>query len=331
MIPANHGAAVATASRAAAAVAREAGLAEAEAAQVSLAAGELAANLVRHAGGGQVRLAVVAGEGRRGVRVIAADRGPGIADVHRAMRDGYSSAGGLGYGLGAVNRLMDELEVSTRPGEGTTVVCTKWVASSPAGGTPCPLDFGAAVRPHPGAVGSGDAWLCEVGADSALVGLIDGLGHGPYAARAALAARQFVVSHREQPLDYLFQGVGHACRATRGVVMALARIEWAAGRLSFAGIGNVAARVLEGPTPASLVTRRGVVGGRAPLAAVQQAAWDAGCLLVMHTDGVSARWQRSDLAGLAREPAQGVARALLQAWAGGLDDAAVLVVRGSRP
>ena len=81
------------------------------------------------------------------------------------------------------------------------------------------------------------------GPKRALVGVIDGLGHGQFAHRAAQTARQYVENHFDLPLDQIFRGVGRACRATRGVVMALARFDWGQGRLAFASVGNIAVRV----------------------------------------------------------------------------------------
>src|SRR5581483_9350549 len=122
--------------------------------------------------------------------------------------------------------------------------------------------------------------------DCALVGVIDGLGHGPFAQRAAVTARSFVESHYDRPLEEIFRGVGRACRATRGVVMALVQFsvtmqgahggedespsppatsrQWSGVRFSFASIGNIEARVLHPPEPINLMIRRGVLGGVAP-------------------------------------------------------------------
>lgn len=92
---------------------------------VVLATAELATNLVRHAGGGDLRITGLAGP-RRGVMLECDDQGPGIVDLVDARRDGFSTGSGLGSGLGAVERLMDESEFSSSP-DGTRIVARKWV------------------------------------------------------------------------------------------------------------------------------------------------------------------------------------------------------------
>lgn len=93
---------------------------------VAISVSEIATNQVRHAGGGTISLSRVEREGRAGVEVEALDQGPGIADVERAMQDGYSTTGSMGSGLPAARRLMDDFEIASAPGEGTRVLMRKW-------------------------------------------------------------------------------------------------------------------------------------------------------------------------------------------------------------
>src|SRR3954469_9242530 len=111
--------------RSARALARELGFTAADAECLSLAVSELAPNLVRHADGGELRLAIVEGARGRGVEVESRDAGPGIADVDLALEDGYSTTGGLGSGLPAARRLMDEFAIASDD-RGTRVVARKW-------------------------------------------------------------------------------------------------------------------------------------------------------------------------------------------------------------
>lgn len=90
------------------------------------AASELARNTLEHGGGGQVRLELINDGARRGVRLTFEDEGPGIADIAMAMKDGYTSAGGLGLGLGGAKRLSNEFEITSQPGKGTRITITRW-------------------------------------------------------------------------------------------------------------------------------------------------------------------------------------------------------------
>lgn len=94
--------------------------------KVVTAASELARNTVIYGGGGDVTVELLRDGGRSGVRLTFADKGPGIADVQQALRDGFTSGGGLGLGLGGARRLMSELHISSRVGEGTTIVAVRW-------------------------------------------------------------------------------------------------------------------------------------------------------------------------------------------------------------
>jgi serine/threonine-protein kinase RsbT len=90
------------------------------------AASELARNTLVYGGGGEVRVELVRAGGRRGVRASFSDRGPGIADVAQALTDGWTSGNGLGLGLSGAKRLVDDFELRTGIGEGTTVHVVKW-------------------------------------------------------------------------------------------------------------------------------------------------------------------------------------------------------------
>ncbi|MBC7447056.1 MAG: anti-sigma regulatory factor [Hymenobacteraceae bacterium] len=102
------------------------GLSTLEQTKLITAASELVRNMLVHGGGGGVTLEVVAAGARVGIRLTFRDEGPGIADIGRAMQDGFSTAGSLGLGLPGAKRLANEFELRSAPGEGTTVIITSW-------------------------------------------------------------------------------------------------------------------------------------------------------------------------------------------------------------
>jgi serine/threonine-protein kinase RsbT len=109
------------------AVAAKSGLSLVDQTKLVTAASELARNALVHGGGGSARVDVVtSGTGKPGVRIGFTDDGPGIADVDQALTDGWTSGGGLGLGLSGARRLVDEFELNSKPGSGTSVVVTKW-------------------------------------------------------------------------------------------------------------------------------------------------------------------------------------------------------------
>jgi serine/threonine protein phosphatase PrpC len=199
-----------------------------------------------------------------------------------------------------------------------------------------PLEFGTATRLYAGMEVNGDAFVIKQGATGALVGVIDGLGHGQYAHEAAEAARQYVEAHFDQSLALIFRGVGRACRATRGVVMALACFAWDGQtggnlQLTFGSIGNVEVRACGGSERFTFGIRRGILGLNAPEPLITQHVWPPGAVMVLHSDGLRTHWKWEDFPQLARQPATVAAQHLLQALAKDNDDATVVVAKSRLP
>jgi serine/threonine-protein kinase RsbT len=93
---------------------------------LATAISEVARNITHYAKRGEVLVSIVDEDGRRGIRVVARDEGPGIADLERALQDGYTTGGGLGLGLPGARRLVDDFSIESAPGQGTTVTLVKW-------------------------------------------------------------------------------------------------------------------------------------------------------------------------------------------------------------
>jgi serine/threonine-protein kinase RsbT len=94
--------------------------------KIVTAASELARNTMQYGGGGTVTIEAIEEMGRRGLRLTFADQGPGIADIELAMKDGYTTGGGLGLGLSGARRLSNEFSIDSKPGQGTRVTITRW-------------------------------------------------------------------------------------------------------------------------------------------------------------------------------------------------------------
>jgi serine/threonine-protein kinase RsbT len=94
--------------------------------KIVTAASELGRNTIQYGGGGQVRVATVLNGSRRGLRLEFSDQGPGIADIQQALRDGFTTGGGLGLGLSGARRLSDEFDIQSQPGQGTRVTIVRW-------------------------------------------------------------------------------------------------------------------------------------------------------------------------------------------------------------
>jgi serine/threonine-protein kinase RsbT len=130
------------------ALAAQAGFSASQLTIIATAISEVTRNIVDYATEGEMVLRLISEWGKQGVQIIATDRGPGIADIRTAMRDGYSSSARLGIGLPGVRRLMDEFEIISEVGKGTTVTMIKWVSRAPATAALASVDHRIGPRVH---------------------------------------------------------------------------------------------------------------------------------------------------------------------------------------
>jgi anti-sigma regulatory factor (Ser/Thr protein kinase) len=317
--------------RAGAAAALAAGLGETERGALAVVVTEIATNLARHATGGRVLLATVGEPGAAGIEVLALDAGPGIANVDRALTDGFSTGGTPGNGLGAIRRLAHEFDLYTQP-SGTALVARVWSAAARRVSVAPKGPAGTVCVAIAGERACGDAWLVLRERDRTLVVVADGLGHGPEAAVASTEAVRVVRDMSgASPLE-LMHAAHAALRPTRGAALAIAALPadgTGAGTLRFAGVGNVAAAVHAGGASRSLASHNGTVGHATRT--VQEFAydWPAGAALVVHTDGLTSRWRLDSYPGVLRHDPALLAGVLFRDAARGRDDATVVVVRAA--
>ncbi|WP_299094596.1 anti-sigma regulatory factor [uncultured Metabacillus sp.] len=108
-------------------VAKELGFGTVDQARITTAISELARNIYLYAGQGEMRIERIHDLGKKGLKITAIDKGPGIPDIRKVMEDGFSTSGGLGAGLPGVKRLMDEFDITSSVGEGTNIQAVKWL------------------------------------------------------------------------------------------------------------------------------------------------------------------------------------------------------------
>ncbi|MFD2421226.1 SpoIIE family protein phosphatase [Amycolatopsis pigmentata] len=287
--------------------------------RVSLAASELASNLVKHAGHGLFGVMETPG----GLDLYAVDTGPGIGRVSESMRDGFSTTGTLGGGLGAVRRAADFFDVYSRPGQGTAVLA-RW-RSEPVTGP----RIGAALFTAPGETESGDMWTAVRSENAYTIVLSDGLGHGERAAEASRGAIEAVARSAEWGPRRILETMHTRIAHTRGATVAVAEIRPADGKVQFGGVGNIACRLYATPSghATRLVSRPGIVGAPgANRARESTVGWSSRSWLLMHSDGVSDRWTANSWPGLFDHDPATVAAWVLGQCGRGRDDACVVAV-----
>jgi len=293
---------------------------EARTGQLTLAVTEAATNLHKHAVQGSMLLRITRDGGRPGIEMVTIDAGPGLHDVGAALRDGHSTSGSLGIGLGAIKRLSDFCDVYSVPGHGTVLVARFWPASPPG-----PVRYAGLVRPITGETECGDVFGAAETDDGMTGVLCDGLGHGPLAARAGAEAVAVVLEDPSAGPAALVERVHRKIAHTRGGAIAVVQ---AAGTLvRFAGLGNIAAVILAEGTRRSMVSVPGIAGHQART--IRQFDYTAapGAAIILHSDGVSGRWDASALPGLNLRDPLVVAATLLARAGTRRDDAGVLALK----
>ncbi|WP_353615067.1 ATP-binding SpoIIE family protein phosphatase [Paracidovorax konjaci] len=305
--------------------------------RLSLVVTELATNLHRHARNGRLLIASI--PQRRQVEVIAMDHGPGIPDLRVVMRDGYSTGGSPGTGLGALRRLADTFDIHSTA-QGT--VCVARVDERPleqddgfaaadaaprSTGTAPAIRIGAICLPLRGETVSGDGWAAAIEGERIALCMADGLGHGVEAARASRGALEVFAQGPFSELGGLADRMHLGLQSTRGAAVCSLRWDGAASAVHSASIGNVSARLVSGLEDRSVPAQHGTVGLHIRRAKEIATAAPAYAMLVMHTDGIETRWHAGAVHPLLGRDPTLVAAVLLRDHHRARDDATVVVVQ----
>jgi anti-sigma regulatory factor (Ser/Thr protein kinase) len=297
---------------------------ETTAGRLAVVVTELATNLVKHGGGGEVLLRPV-DVPPWSVEVFALDRGPGMVNVALCLEDGYSTAGSAGTGLGAVQRMSSGFDVWSRPKSGAAVR----IEIAPHGEGPREAGFqiGGLSVPVAGEIECGDAWSEERRPGSATLLVVDGLGHGPGAAIAAREAVKSFMATAEAPPRARVEALNLALRPTRGAAVAVAHLDATRKVVRYAGLGNISAALHDGASVRHLVSQHGTAGQGSRRIEEYTYPWEARSVLVMHSDGIAARHDLAAYPGLLERHPALVAGVLYRDFARGRDDATVVVAR----
>lgn len=311
--------------RAAADLCARLGFDETDAGEVAIVVSEAATNVLKHAGHGEILLRPLRCGAALGIEILALDRGPGIASMAASMADGTSTAGSYGVGMGAMQRLACEFDIWSAPGKGTVVMMALWQrgAVRPERALHC----GAVCLPMRGEDVAGDSWALAGDATSATAIVADGLGHGPLAAEASELACTVAMQGAQQGAAVILDDAHAALRATRGAAVAAVRFDMLRDELTFAGIGNISAHLFGSNDRRQLLSHNGIVGSNMRKVQEFAAPWDADSLLVLHSDGLTARWNLADYPGLARCHPAVIAGVLYRDFTRGRDDVTVLALR----
>jgi hypothetical protein len=213
-----------------------------------------------------------------------------------------------------------------------------WAAGADASvpDNPSPIVYGAINLPLHGETLCGDAWICGYADGEFQVLVADGLGHGPLANTAALAATETFARRGAASVTEIVAASHEALRPTRGAALGVASIpapeagEGAAGSARFCGVGNIAASVWTSSSHRHLVSHAGIVGHQIRKTQEFQVDWPYDGLLILHSDGLATRWDLGRYPGLAQRHPALIAAVLYRDFTRGRDDVTVFVARARR-
>lgn len=297
--------------------------------QVALAATEIATNLVKHAGRGHILVQELLRNGNSGLRITGVDKGPGISDVTKALEDGHSTTSSMGAGLGAIRRLSHTFELYTVPGAGTVVDAEFWSGNEGTARDASNIEIACVSEPVRGEDQNGDGWGVRPSAEGVLLMVVDGLGHGPLAAEAARAAERILTETRWSSPEQIIQDMHLSLKKTRGAAQAVAKVDSVKGVISFAGVGNISASVVEPGSSRCLASHNGTVGQQMERLQEFSCPWNKNSILVMHSDGLATRWDLERYPGIWRKSPSVIAAVLHRDFCRERDDVTVLVAKAA--
>lgn len=301
-----------------------------KAGEVGIIVTELANNLWRHAGEGQIILRLCTHLGQmptspviKGLEILSIDKGPGM-DLEKCSRDGFSSGGSAGIGLGAVSRLSSFSEVYSKPDQGTVTLSQVWATPLPKAFFSSP-EIGVICVPIKTEQSCGDAWAEKsINGVQQLI-LVDGLGHGILAAKASDAAIE-VFLQCELPAQEIIKALHVALKSTVGAVVGIVEIT-TSGLFSFVGVGNIEGRILHEAEKRNLLSHNGTIGHALQTVRRWDYAWRQNSLLILHSDGISNKWDMEDYPGLAARHPSVIAGVIYRDFRRERDDACIVVMR----
>jgi hypothetical protein len=254
------------------------------------------------------------------------DSGPGIPNIGEALRDGHSTSGTPGSGLGAVQRQANFFQMYTRPKHGTASL-----VRISAGGRTQKLEAatcGGVSVPYPGEDVNGDGWTEKASEHGRRILVVDGLGHGQLAHDAAAAACA-AFQRADGSIQNTLLIIHDALRGTRGAAAAVAELDLESGLIRFAGVGNISATIIDATARRSAVSVYGIVGHQMREAREYSYPWTAESTLIMHSDGLTTRWDLDAFPGLLGRDAVLIAGVLWKDYRRQSDDSTVVVARAS--
>lgn len=294
-------------------------------AEIDIITAEITSNLVKHARHGELLVRTVSQNGTAGIEFLSIDSGPGISETAIAMKDGVSTKGTLGQGLGAIKRLSDVFQLYSIPAWGSILLSRRFLKPLSAH-APEPAEVRFINVPKPSESVSGDGIFYYLTPEYLKVISLDGLGHGP---DAHAASQKAIDEFRNCPLTNavdIIRYIHPLIKRTRGAVGSVGIFSFAEKRWNICGVGNISTRIQNGLVAKNYMPYNGIIGLTMPSTMKENLVdHTAGQLLVMMSDGIRTKLELSKYPGILKYDLSILAAAIYKDHARKTDDMSVVI------
>lgn len=310
------------------AIAKASGLSDKRTGEVDLVVAELATNLVKHGGGGQLFVKQIEEHKIPGIEIISIDNGPGIVDVNKMLADGASTKNTLGLGLGTIKRLSDFFQVYSLKDWGSIVLSRIYARPIPPYSKPSRAEIKSIVIPKPGERACGDGFFSATTKDYIKFFLGDGLGHGEEAEDVVQKAGVAFNECGETNPCEIIRYINASVRKTRGLVGSVAVLNTKDKIWQLCGVGNIATRISGPSLLKNYLAYNGIIGLNVPKTLNSQLIpYEKGQNLILCSDGIKSRWDLLKYTAITRYDLSILCAAVLKDYTRNTDDASVVAVK----
>lgn len=298
--------------------------------EIDIIVSELCSNLIKHANGGELLYRCFdVDDSISTLELICIDKGPGIYDLPRVMKDGVSTTNTLGHGLGSIERLSSHFQIYSQPGWGTIVFSTVTSSTQPFHKkTGVDLDIRALCVSKPRETVCGDGYRIKRTESEIKILFADGLGHGEHAhAAVAQAGNFFFESEETDPVDIIRQ-LHDKVRRTRGLVASVAVLDKKTNTWAICGVGNILTRMYSGIVYKNYMAYNGTLGLNIPTS-MKSSLYpvERNQYLFMSSDGIRTRWEMTRYPSILKHDPMVMCAALYKDHNRGTDDSSVLIAK----
>lgn len=294
--------------------------------EIDIIVSELATNLLKHGGGGDLLVRLMQYDSDADLlEIICIDNGKGFDDAPKMMRDGFSTTQTLGHGLGSIARLSDTFQILSRSGWGTILHCGKY-SSQPSDVTRRKMEVKAVCVARQAETVCGDGYELKSKGSVTQILFGDGLGHGPMANEAMMeACAIFKESDVNDPSE-IIRVLHRELRKSRGLVCTVASLDLKENTWTICGVGNIMSRIYTGITYKNYMAYNGVVGMNIPRVLNNSVVpLEKNQRLIMCSDGIRSGWDLSKYPAILRYNNAIIAASIHKDYSRKTDDTSVLI------